>query len=198
MDFYMIAFGEAFRPLLDYAASIGLVPDPRIVSVPATIGLLALILKKGADIGVKALRGVCAVLSEEQNDRTRPVPILTTIFHDDARSRSGNAIVRSGPCHHPVGPGAGPRSMVADVLFVFRIEMKPRLGNRSTMVTANVDQRSGIAALEPLFHERFEEDVEEASDTTVTFRSFFWMSFSSLPFGRSSFLVQPHRHPLSV
>ena len=76
----MIAFGEAFRPLLDYAASIGLVPDPRIVSVPATIGLLALILKKGADIGVKALWGVCAVLSEaashEQNDRTRPVAHL--------------------------------------------------------------------------------------------------------------------------
>ena len=159
MDFYMIAFGEAFRPLLDYAASIGLVPDPRIVSVPATIGLLALILKKGADIGVKALRGVCAVLSEAR--------------HSNAPRQRNR-----------------PKRTLSSPQWSFQI--------RPTMVTAIGTNGAEVLDLEPLFLERFEEDVEEASDTTVTFRSFFWMSFSSLPFGRSSFLVQPHRHPLSV
>ena len=61
--FYMIAFAEAFRPLapwLETAVGIGF--DPRFVSLPATAALVAVVLKKGADMGVKALWGVAAIL----------------------------------------------------------------------------------------------------------------------------------------
>jgi amino acid transporter len=62
--FYMIAFAEAFRPLEGlYQDLMGFPFDPRVVSLPATIGLVALVLTKGADLGVKALWGVAAVLA---------------------------------------------------------------------------------------------------------------------------------------
>jgi amino acid transporter len=61
--FYMIAFSEAFKPVLeviftetDYHKYIW------IISIPATILLLWLILKKGANIGVNALWIVVAIL----------------------------------------------------------------------------------------------------------------------------------------
>jgi amino acid transporter len=61
--FYMIAFAEAFRPLSGWwEAASGLPFDPRIVSLPATAGLVALVLTRGADLGVKALWGVVALL----------------------------------------------------------------------------------------------------------------------------------------
>ena len=61
--FYMIAFAEAFRPLQGwYEATLGLSFDPRIISVPATVGLVALVVTKGAELGVKALVGVAAIL----------------------------------------------------------------------------------------------------------------------------------------
>ena len=63
VGFYMIAFAEAFRPIMVYAEGIGLPTDPRMVSLPATLVLLLLILKKGASLGVKALWGVCAILA---------------------------------------------------------------------------------------------------------------------------------------
>lgn len=55
--FYMIAFAEAFRPLFDLAAvAYGIeITDPRIVSFPALVILMATVLKKGADIGMKLL-----------------------------------------------------------------------------------------------------------------------------------------------
>jgi amino acid transporter len=55
--FYMIAFAEAFRPLFDVVKSYyGIeITDPRIVSFPALIVLMVIVIKKGADIGMKLL-----------------------------------------------------------------------------------------------------------------------------------------------
>ena len=62
--FYMIAFAEAFRPLADaYESLTGFAFDPRIVSLPATAVLVGVVLRKGADLGVKALWGVAAILA---------------------------------------------------------------------------------------------------------------------------------------
>ena len=62
--FYMIAFAEAFRPLAPAWQGLTGIPfDPRIVSLPATVGLVALVLTRGADLGVKALWGVAAILA---------------------------------------------------------------------------------------------------------------------------------------
>jgi amino acid transporter len=61
--FYMIAFAEAFTPLAPFFESATGVPfDTRFVSLPATLGLVALVLTKGADLGVKALYVVATIL----------------------------------------------------------------------------------------------------------------------------------------
>lgn len=61
--FYMIAFAEAFTPLAgDFTRLTGLAWDPRWISFPALLALLALVLTKGADLGVKALYAVAAIL----------------------------------------------------------------------------------------------------------------------------------------
>lgn len=62
--FYVIAFAEAFNPVLDFLNSTyGLsLTNIRIVSIPALILLGVLMLTKGADLGVKALYVVAAVL----------------------------------------------------------------------------------------------------------------------------------------
>ena len=61
--FYMIAFAEAFSPLAPgFETTFGFTFDPRFVSIPATVGLLALVLFRGAEIGVKALYIVVATL----------------------------------------------------------------------------------------------------------------------------------------
>ncbi|MCD6354392.1 MAG: amino acid permease [Prolixibacteraceae bacterium] len=62
--FYVIAFGEAFEPLIDwiqqhYAFSI---PDRRWISIPTMALLSLLILTKGANLGMKALYFVVAIL----------------------------------------------------------------------------------------------------------------------------------------
>lgn len=62
--FYVIAFGEAFAPLIDwlYETYNFYIPDRRWISIP-TMGLLSiLILTKGANVGMKALYVVVAVL----------------------------------------------------------------------------------------------------------------------------------------
>ena len=62
--FYMIAFAEAFSPLaLWFEAQTGFVFDPRYISLPATLALLALVFFKGAALGVKALYIVVAILA---------------------------------------------------------------------------------------------------------------------------------------
>ncbi len=61
--FYMIAFAEAFQPLAPrFQALMGFPFDPRIVSLPATVGLAALVLTRGANLGVRALWAVFAIL----------------------------------------------------------------------------------------------------------------------------------------
>ncbi len=62
--FYMIAFAEAFSPLAPaFTEWTGLAWDPRWISFPALFGLIALVLTKGADLGVKALYGVVVILA---------------------------------------------------------------------------------------------------------------------------------------
>ena len=62
--FYMIAFAESFRPLAGaFENAVGISFDPRMVSLPATAGLVALVITRGAALGVKALWGVAAILA---------------------------------------------------------------------------------------------------------------------------------------
>ena len=63
--FYVIAFAEAFRPVFDFLNThYGWnLTDMRLVSVPAVLALIALMLTKGADLGVKALYVVIAILA---------------------------------------------------------------------------------------------------------------------------------------
>ncbi|MFY0598880.1 MAG: amino acid permease [Cyclobacteriaceae bacterium] len=62
--FYIIAFAEAFNPVLDYInVNYGFnLQDIRVVSIPALVLLSILMLTKGADIGVKALYIVAGIL----------------------------------------------------------------------------------------------------------------------------------------
>jgi len=62
--FYMIAFAESFRPLAGlFERSLGLAFDPRFISLPATGLLIVLVLTRGADIGVRALWLIAAILA---------------------------------------------------------------------------------------------------------------------------------------
>ena len=62
--FYMIAFAEAARPLAPQIEQLtGYVFEPRMVSLPATLLLIVLMLTRGANLGVKALYVVAAVLA---------------------------------------------------------------------------------------------------------------------------------------
>jgi amino acid transporter len=62
--FYLIAFAEAFVPVMDWLnANYGLqMIDKRLVSLPAMILLSILLLVKGANLGMKALYVVVAIL----------------------------------------------------------------------------------------------------------------------------------------
>ena len=62
--FYMIAFAEAFSPLVPTIEGwLGLSFRPQMISIPATLALLALMLTKGAALGVKALYVVVVTLA---------------------------------------------------------------------------------------------------------------------------------------
>lgn len=61
--FYLIAFSQAFTPLFDWIQNAtGIVPDARMISIPATAILVVLMLKKGASVGVSALWIVASIL----------------------------------------------------------------------------------------------------------------------------------------
>ena len=61
--FYIIAFTEAFEPLFNwFQNSFGYQLPRQVISVPAMLGLSILILKKGANLGIKALYFVVAIL----------------------------------------------------------------------------------------------------------------------------------------
>ena len=62
--FYLVAFAEAFRPLLDWiAATYGIAVTVHWVSIPGLAVLVALMLTKGADQGVRVLWIVSAILA---------------------------------------------------------------------------------------------------------------------------------------
>ncbi|MBU1880869.1 amino acid permease, partial [bacterium] len=62
--FYLIAFAEAFRPAFGWIeAQIGIVPDARMISIPAAILLAVVMVKKGANIGVLVLWFVVSILA---------------------------------------------------------------------------------------------------------------------------------------
>ncbi len=62
--FYMIAFAEAFRPLAGSFEHLTGIPfDLRYISLPATGALIFLVLLRGADIGIRFLWGIAAVLA---------------------------------------------------------------------------------------------------------------------------------------
>jgi amino acid transporter len=62
--FYMIAFAEAFRPLLPMAGKLTGINIPiTFISIPATLILLVIIVYKGAAIGIKALWIVVGILA---------------------------------------------------------------------------------------------------------------------------------------
>ncbi len=61
--FYIIAFTEAFEPLFNWLLNSFDISLPRqVISVPALLILAFIVLKKGSDMGVKALYIVVAVL----------------------------------------------------------------------------------------------------------------------------------------
>lgn len=61
--FYVIAFTEAFEYLFQLAAEkLGLMLPRQIVSIPVMIGLGVMIIRKGANLGVKALYYVVGIL----------------------------------------------------------------------------------------------------------------------------------------
>jgi amino acid transporter len=62
--FYIIAFGEAFEPVMNWLSdSYNInIPDKRFITIPATLGIGALILRRGANLGMKALYFVVALL----------------------------------------------------------------------------------------------------------------------------------------
>ncbi|MFG1691226.1 amino acid permease [Gemmatimonadota bacterium] len=62
--FYMIAFAEAFSWMSGWLESgVGIAWDPRIVSLPATVALVVLVITRGANLGVRALWVVAGILA---------------------------------------------------------------------------------------------------------------------------------------
>ena len=62
--FYVIAFGEAFEPLINFIGEKYniIIPDKRFITLPTMAALAALILTRGANMGMKALYFVVALL----------------------------------------------------------------------------------------------------------------------------------------
>ena len=61
--FYLIAFAEAFRPLGTWLQDTwGMGFEPLVISLPATLILVGIVLFRGAEIGVRALWAVAAIL----------------------------------------------------------------------------------------------------------------------------------------
>ena len=96
--FYLVAFAEAFDPVYKWAAATYAVDaDPRWVSFPCTVLLAVLILTKGADLGVRALWIVSAILGASiWRRRTRNAEALQ--FDDGGRLPISKQNVTSVPC----------------------------------------------------------------------------------------------------
>ena len=61
---YIVAFAEAFQPVYEWLASThGISFDPRWVSLPCTLLMVALMSTKGAGVGVNLLWVICIILA---------------------------------------------------------------------------------------------------------------------------------------
>ncbi len=62
--FYIIAFGTAFEPLINWLSEHYnfLIPDNRFITIPTIVVIAAIILTRGANLGMKALYMVVALL----------------------------------------------------------------------------------------------------------------------------------------
>jgi len=61
--FYVIAFTEAFEFFFNFAhEQLGILLPRQVISIPAMMMLSVLIIRKGANLGIKALYYVCAIL----------------------------------------------------------------------------------------------------------------------------------------
>jgi amino acid transporter len=61
--FYVIAFTEAFEPLFNFIhAKLGILLPRQVISIPSMLALSFLILRKGANMGVKTLYVIVALL----------------------------------------------------------------------------------------------------------------------------------------
>ena len=90
--FYLIAFSEAFRPLFPLIENhFGIIPDTRMISIPATLLLSVLIVKKGANLGVSALWVVVAILGIS----------LTMFFLGSPTSEAPRQILLMGMTENP-------------------------------------------------------------------------------------------------
>lgn len=82
--FYMVAFAEAFQPVLDTFAAkypeyfTGPI-DPRFISVPGTLILIILMLTRGANMGVSMLWLICGILAVSLSTFFLGNPGATTI-----------------------------------------------------------------------------------------------------------------------
>lgn len=93
--FYIIAFSEAFTPVFNYLATnyhwhIEPIWQTRIVSLPAMALLAAIVLKRGANVGMKALYFVAALIG---------VAILMFLFGSPSEAPLCNAVSRG--VHNP-------------------------------------------------------------------------------------------------
>ncbi len=62
--FYLVAFAEAFQPVFAWVtARFGITPTIQWISIPGLAALVALMLTKGAEQGVRVLWIVCAILA---------------------------------------------------------------------------------------------------------------------------------------
>ena len=93
--FYLVAFAEAFEPVYEWvAATYAVDADPRWVSLPCTVLLSALMLIKGAGLGVRALWIVCVILGVSIAAfllGQAPESIRPDGFHLTARIEGGDA-----------------------------------------------------------------------------------------------------------
>ena len=82
--FYLVAFAEAFQPVSEWVAEVyHIAPESRWISVPFTFILIAVMLTRGAAVGVKALWAVSAILG---------VSILSFLFGQGPESIRPDAI----------------------------------------------------------------------------------------------------------
>lgn len=135
--FYIIAFSEAFTTLFDWITNTFVLPEwviwllqqKQTVSIPALIGLTAIVLIKGADLGVKTLYIVVTTL----------ILSLAAFFlgtTEYARSTPVDPFVHVGN-YDPTGAGASETKPGADLLDDLRNRQQPEIRQNDTPPSQN-------------------------------------------------------------